>query len=139
MTMAVGVNRMPQEPSGPERDSSRYTTKPTTTEGSASKVFSTPTTKPWPGKRTTANQAPRASPMPAPSRQAVPLTCSDRPTTCARRGSAPRISDPAVARLSWKVLTGDRAGGGLRQAPERVLGGRILSTGGRLGDMFKTS
>ena len=106
MTMAVGVNRMPQEPSGPDRDSNRYTTSPTTTEGSASRVFITPTTRLCPGKRATASQAPSTRPNPAPSKQAVPLTCNDSPTTWARRGSAPRINDPAVTRLSWKVLTG---------------------------------
>jgi len=38
------VNNQLKNPKGPLRESKRYTTSPTTTEGKASKVFSTPTT-----------------------------------------------------------------------------------------------
>ncbi len=41
MTIAVGVKRMPKAPRGPARDSSRYTSNPTTTLGSPSKALST--------------------------------------------------------------------------------------------------
>ena len=104
MTIAVGVNKMPQAPSGPARDSSRYTASPTTTEGSASSVFSNHTSAPWPGKRATASAAPKASPMAAPNKQAVPLTRSDRPTICSSAGSALTMRWAAMSRLSVIVL-----------------------------------
>ena len=72
--IAVGVNRMPSEPSGPARDSSRYTTSPTTTEGSASSVLSVAIAALRPGTRATASHAPSTMPKAAATRQAAALT-----------------------------------------------------------------
>ena len=52
-TMAWKLNSQPQAPSGPERDSSKYTSKPTTTEGTASSACNTVSTAPRPVKRAT--------------------------------------------------------------------------------------
>ena len=41
MTIPAGVNSQPSAPSGPLRDSSRYTTSPTTTGGNPMAAFST--------------------------------------------------------------------------------------------------
>ncbi|GMV47613.1 MAG: hypothetical protein AMXMBFR66_30110 [Pseudomonadota bacterium] len=84
----------------------------------------------WPGKRVTASQVPSVSPAAAPSRQAVPLTRSDRPTMPSSAGSARRISVEARFRLSTTVLIGDCGGG---PADPRHAG--ILATPWRAGDM----
>ena len=58
ITIAFSENSHPNSPNGPERDSSRYTTRPTTTDGSARQVFSTVSTAPRPRKRATPSHAP---------------------------------------------------------------------------------
>ena len=63
-TMAWKVNIQPRKPSGPLRDSSRYTSSPTTTEGSASSVLSSVSTTLRPRKRVTPSQAPATTPTP---------------------------------------------------------------------------
>src|SRR3546814_6673643 len=60
--MALNENSQPRKPSGPECDSSRYTTRPTTKEGKASDVLSSVRTMPRPRKRATASQAPPTMP-----------------------------------------------------------------------------
>ena len=77
ITMAVGVYSKPSSPKGPERDKSRYTTTPTTTEGSPMKPFATMASVCLPGKRPTARQAPAGRPISKPIATASPLTCSD--------------------------------------------------------------
>ena len=74
ITMAVGVKSKPHSPSGPERDSNKYTSKPTTTEGKASKVLTNHTSNAWPGQRATAKPAPKLRPKTMPMRQALALT-----------------------------------------------------------------
>ena len=104
--MALKLNSQPRKPSGPLRDSSRYTSRPTTTDGNASNVLSTVSTLSRPVKRVTPSQAPNASPKPHPIRQAVPLTASERPTTVHRPGSNEAISANAVEALSDRVDMG---------------------------------
>ena len=58
MTIAGGVNSSPYWPSGPARDSNRYTTSPTTTGGSPINALSRTTKACRPGKRATATAAP---------------------------------------------------------------------------------
>ena len=104
--MAVGVNKMPQDPRGPARDSIRYTSSRTTTEGMASKVLMAQTTTGWPTKRLTANHAPTARPSAAPIRLAVPLTWRDNATVCHNTGSPLMMSSPARCRLCARVVMG---------------------------------
>jgi hypothetical protein len=101
--MALKLNIQPRKPSGPVRDSNRYTTSPTTTEGKASKVLSTVSSASRPAKRATASHAPSTRPSPQASRQAVALTASERPTMVHSHGSKDAISASAVAALSEKV------------------------------------
>ena len=63
-TMALKLNIQPKKPKGPVRDSSKYTTRPTTTDGSASNVFKPTSTAPRPRNRDTASHAPKATPTP---------------------------------------------------------------------------
>ena len=119
-TMAVGVKRMPRLPNGPDRLSSRYTSSPTTTEGSASNVLTPHTATRWPGKRATASQLPSARPNNAPTAQAVRLTRKDSATMPARRASNCVISCQASDRL-WAMESKGRM--------ERVQGNGFRRTG----------
>ena len=101
--MALKLNSQPKKPSGPERDKSRYTSSPTTTEGTASKVFKPVSTTSRPAKRATPSQAPSTSPKPQASRQAVALTASERPTMSSKAGSKAAMSCSAVVALSERV------------------------------------
>ena len=103
-TMALKEKSQPRKPSGPERDSSRYTTRPTTTEGSASAVLRKASTTPRPAKRATPSQAPSTKPRLQASTQAQALTASDRSTMPASTGSSEVMSEKAVRTLSWKVF-----------------------------------
>ena len=85
--MALMLNSHPKKPNGPVRDSKRYTNKPTTTEGKANKVLSTVNSTPRPLKRTTPNQAPKATPRPHAMALASTLTHSERPTMDHSTGS----------------------------------------------------
>src|SRR3546814_3368106 len=76
--MALNENSQPRKPSGPECDSSRYTTRPTTTEGKASDVLSSVRTMPRPRKRATASQAQPNMPTLQASRDEQALTASER-------------------------------------------------------------
>ena len=79
-------------------------TSPTTTDGTASKVFKTVSTTPRPAKRTTPNQAPNTSPKLQARAQAVALTDKDRQTMVTNSGSIEMMSSSAVAALSVKVV-----------------------------------
>ncbi|MNV11230.1 hypothetical protein D3C71_1017890 [compost metagenome] len=104
--MALKLNSQPSEPSGPLRESTRYTTSPTTTDGTASKVLSTASTAPRPAKRATPSQAPSTRPTPQAIRHAVALTDKERPTMVHRTGSEERVSCSAVFALSESVDMG---------------------------------
>ena len=103
ITIALNVKSHPRAPKGPLRDSSRYTTSPTTTEGTASMVLSNASTAPRPANRATPSHAPSTTPAPQASRQAVPLTASERPTMVHNMGSAENVSCSAVMALSESV------------------------------------
>jgi hypothetical protein len=78
--MALRLNNQPKGPNGPVRDRSKYTNKPTTTEGSASKVLSTVNNASRPENLATPNQAPNTKPMLHAMTVANKLTQSERPT-----------------------------------------------------------
>src|SRR6185312_1532235 len=61
--MACGVNRIPHEPSGPERDNVRKIANPTTTGGSPISALSTTIAPSRPGKRINAMNAPNGTPI----------------------------------------------------------------------------
>ena len=121
ITMAWKVNIQPRKPSGPERDSSKYTTKPTTTDGKASKVFSTVNTMCRPGKPDTPSHAPTSRPTPQPIRQALALTPNDRPTMVHSAGSKEVTRCSAARTLSAKVFTEIRRAGKLRLREKLVM------------------
>ena len=75
--IACGVNRMPNEPSGPERDSNRYTASPTTTGGSPISAFRTTIAASRPRNRFSARNAPNGTPRIAASATALRLTISE--------------------------------------------------------------
>jgi hypothetical protein len=101
--MALKLNNQPKKPNGPERESSKYTTNPTTTEGTAKKVLSTVSTAPRPTKRATPSQAPSTMPMQQASAHAVALTANERHTMDRRVGSHAATSWSAVLALSVSV------------------------------------
>ena len=80
MIMACGVNRMPRLPSGPERDSSRNTTSPTTTGGRPMQPLRITISASRPGNRVRATSAPSGMPTRAASTVADSVTNSDSPT-----------------------------------------------------------
>ena len=86
--MAVGVYSRPNTPSGPARDSSRYTPRPTTTGGRPISAFRKTMTGARPGKRRTPTAAPRVMPMTQAENTAVRLTDIDNPTISIRFASA---------------------------------------------------
>ena len=61
-------------PSGPARDNSRYTIRPTTTGGSPMRAFNATINVCRPGKRVIAISAPSGRPITAAARTAVRLT-----------------------------------------------------------------
>ena len=101
-TMALKLNNQPRYPKGPERDSSKYTTNPTTTEGTAKAVLSKVSTRPRPANRATPSQAPSTKPRLHASAQAQALTASERPTMARNRGSSETSSCKARNALSEK-------------------------------------
>src|SRR5665647_1071986 len=101
ITMAVGVNKMPNPPSGPDRDSRRYTASPTTTGGSPISALSSTTRTDRPGKRVSASSAPKGIPASAASTTADRLTASESHTIANSAASPLRISCQA---LSWSVI-----------------------------------
>ena len=106
MIIAVGVNRIPSAPNGPARDSSKYTTSPTTTGGNPIIALSSTVSVCRPGKRPTAIAAPSGRPRHAANSVAVRLTRSDSSTIASSFGSKCVTSEPATARLSEKVFIG---------------------------------
>jgi hypothetical protein len=92
MIIACGVNRMPHDPSGPDRDSSRNTNSPTTTGGSPISALRTTIDPPRPRKRASASHAPSGSPISAASSTADRLTISESRTIANSAGSPARTS-----------------------------------------------
>jgi hypothetical protein len=86
-TIALRLNNQPSDPNGPVRDNNKYTNKPTTTEGKASKVLSTVSNASRPVKRATPSQAPSTTPMLHAIAVASTLTHSERPTMDQSTGS----------------------------------------------------
>ena len=86
-TMARGVNKMPHDPSGPERDSDRNTASPTTTGGSPISALSTTITISRPRKRVRAINAPNGTPISAANSTAARLTISESHTMAYNAGS----------------------------------------------------
>ena len=97
--IAAGVNRIPREPNGPARDSSRYTNSPTTTGGRPIKPFSNAITPCRPGKRASASQAPRGSASSEAISTATPDTRNDNPAIDSKVLSSEMNSDQARERL----------------------------------------
>ena len=58
MTIALGVKSSPKDPRGPERERTRYRTRPTTTGGSPKKALTKTTIKRRPRKETIARTVP---------------------------------------------------------------------------------
>jgi hypothetical protein len=85
--MAFKLNNQPNAPKGPLRDNSKYTNKPTTTEGNANKVLSSVSTASRPAKRATPNHAPTTMPKPHAMAQAQTLTHNERATMDQSSGS----------------------------------------------------
>jgi len=106
MTIASGVYSSPKPPNGPERDSSRYTTTPTTTEGRPIMPLISTDSVLLPGKRPTAMQAPSGRPISVPSTTAPPLTCSDSTTISATVWSKVASSDMASEKVAAKADIG---------------------------------
>jgi hypothetical protein len=104
--MALKENSQPRNPSGPVRDSTRYTTSPTTTEGTARAVFNNASTAVRPRKRATPSQAPSGRPRTQAIAQALALMDSDRPTMASKPGSREAMSCRAVEVLSERVVMG---------------------------------
>ena len=102
--MALNEKSQPRKPRGPERDSSKYTTSPTTTDGTAKNVFKQASTTPWPLKRATPSHAPNSKPSAQASRQAVALTHKERPTMASKVGSSDKTNWKAVVKLSANVF-----------------------------------
>ena len=77
--IASGVNSRPRNPSGPERDSSRYSARPTTAGGRPSSALtSDDQRRAVPGNRQTASNVPSGRPSSAAAAVAVRLTSSDK-------------------------------------------------------------
>ncbi len=98
--IAAGVNSSPSTPNGPERDSSRNTTSPTTTGGSPIRVFIATDSPRRPGKRSAATAVPSGSPISVAASTAVRLTRSDRPTIRTSPSSSVAIRVRATPR-AW--------------------------------------
>ena len=96
MIMAFGVKRRPRKPSGPERDSAKKTSSPTTTGGSPIRPFSATMTASRPGKRVSATTAPRGKPTTPASSVADKVTISDRRTIANSVASPLKIRDRAL-------------------------------------------
>jgi hypothetical protein len=102
--MALKENSQSRKPSGPLRESSRYTTSPTTTEGKANAVLSKVSTTARPLKCATPSHAPRSRPALQAIKEAHTLTVSDRATMLASIGSSEVMSEKAVTALLEKVF-----------------------------------
>ena len=98
--IAAGVNRMPSAPNGPARDSSRYTSSPTTTGGRPIMPFSTAMTACRPGKRASASQAPNGNASSDAVSTAMPDTRNDKPAIDSMALFSDRIRAAASERLS---------------------------------------
>ncbi len=93
--IACGVNRMPKLPSGPERDSRRNTTSPTTTGGSPMLPLRSTISTLRPGNRVRATSAPSGMPTREARTVADRVTNSDRPTIANRFASPDQINSKA--------------------------------------------
>jgi hypothetical protein len=98
--MALKENNQPRKPSGPECESSKYTTKPTTTDGRAKAVLSSVIRAERPLKSTSANHAPLEMPSTHANKQAKPLKAKDSNTMCTNVSSKPSIICQAAEKLS---------------------------------------
>jgi len=101
-TIALRLKSQPKKPNGPERDSIKYTNKPTTTEGKANKVLSTVNTASRPAKRATPNQAPKTKPNAHANVVLRLLTHNERATIDHNKGSKLNKSETAAQALSNK-------------------------------------
>src|ERR1041385_4540051 len=97
--IAVGVNNSPNTPSGPERERSRYTTKPTTTGGRPIRALRTMAAVRRPGKCKSATAAPNGKPMIAAPATPVRLIRTDSRTI----SSSPASSRTISLRADWKA------------------------------------
>ena len=102
MIIAIGVNNKPRVPSGPARESTRYTIRPTTTGGRPIKAFKRTTIVVLPGNRKTARAAPNGKPIKLAARTAAKLTCKDKTTISAKLPSKFKIREKAAANASLK-------------------------------------
>ena len=96
MIIASGVKSRPYEPKGPARDSSRYTSKPTTTGGKPMKLFKTAITNERPGKGRRAISAANGRPINVAIKTADVLIFRDSTTISIRSESKPVIKSTAV-------------------------------------------
>ena len=100
MTIAEGVKSIPRGPSGPARESKRYTSSPTTTSGKPISALSTTITVCRPGNLLTAIAAPIGKPSSAEIATAERLTRRLRRTISTSFESSPTNSARAVFRAS---------------------------------------
>jgi len=98
--MAEGVYRMPSEPSGPLRQSSTVTKRPTTTGGRPMPVFSSAMTSRLPGNSFRATATATVRPMARLIRVATPETCRDSQVIRRTSGSSVSSSSSAFRRPS---------------------------------------
>src|SRR5262245_27658951 len=105
MIIALGVNKTPNCPKGPDRDNSKYTTSPTTTGGRPSSAFTMTIKALRPGKRYTDRAVPSGAPIAKAQTLAVRLTSSDRNTISRNCGSNAPIKSKAVVKALAKSPT----------------------------------
>src|SRR5690625_269832 len=111
MTMAVGVNSKPYDPSGPARDSVRYTASPTTTGGNPMKALSTTMSRLRPANCHSATAAPIGRPIKVAIATADKEIFKDSTTMLISTGSIRAINSKAVqGEVSYILLCSWRSG-----------------------------
>src|SRR6267154_1345795 len=104
-TITEGVNRIPSAPSGPARESKRYTSSPTTTGGRPMSAFSNTITVCRPRKRPTAIAAPSGRPSRAAMATADRLTRKLSRTISISLASRP-IRSASAALRAYDMIRG---------------------------------
>jgi len=104
--IAAGVNRMPNAPNGPARDSNRYTSRPTTTGGSPIMPLRIAITPCRPGNCASASQAANGSASSVAASTATPDTRNDSAAIDSSVASSEAISDQASEKLCGISCTG---------------------------------
>ena len=93
----VGENSNPRVPKGPDLDSKRYTTRPTTTGGNPINELKKTTKAVLPGNCTVASTVPKGSPKTPAIKSAIELTLKDKTIISIKYWSKPTIKANAAA------------------------------------------